>query len=107
MIMNGELSGLEWASLLGGDVGCSEGASLPVILKGGAGCSETDASDDEWGAHSPVGEWSPDRYDTQVVLNDVPSDLEMAPLFGTRTSYIPNCAKGVLNGEQAGSGRAS
>ena len=56
----------------------------------GARCSERGASDNEWGAHSSVGEWAPDRYDTQVVFNDVPSGLEGAPLFGRSTSYTPD-----------------
>ena len=32
--LNGELSGMEGVLLLGGDVGCSEGVPLPVILNG-------------------------------------------------------------------------
>ena len=76
VMLNGELNGMEGASLLGGEVGCSEGAPLPVILNG-VPDAERGASDNEWGAHLPVGEWAPaDRYDTQVVLNGVPSGLE-------------------------------
>ena len=55
-------------------------------IKCGAKYSERGASDNEWGEHSPVGEWVPDRHDTQVALNDVQSGLEGVPLFRRSTS---------------------
>ena len=43
--------------------------------------------------------------DAPLVLNDMPSGLEGAPMFGKGISYALNGAQVIPNGAPAGSGR--